>query len=76
MNGLGCEKDLKKFDFWVQKTVDKQRKDKYIKRYSMKKIANDYVLMLLLMTPFITAGAYAAYRLALEVWCIVYGLIY
>jgi hypothetical protein len=29
-----------------------------------------------LVTPLIPVIAYAAYRLALEVWCIAYGLIY
>lgn len=29
-----------------------------------------------LVTPLIPVLAYATYRLALEVWCIAYGLIY
>lgn len=29
-----------------------------------------------LITPLIPVIAYATYRLALEVWCIAYGLIY
>lgn len=30
----------------------------------------------LLATPLISALAYVSYKLALEVWCIAYGLIY
>ena len=36
----------------------------------------DYMKVFLLMTPIITTLAFATYKLALEVWCIAYGLIY
>lgn len=36
----------------------------------------EYAMLFFMMTPVITTLAYATYRLALEVWCIVYGLIY
>ena len=43
----------------------------------MKTIATkDYLAVAVLMTPIITTLAYVSYKLALEVWCIAYGLIY
>jgi hypothetical protein len=48
-----------------------------IERNVMKTIAKrDYLAVLFLMTPVIAVTAFAAYKLALEVWCIAYGLIY
>jgi len=36
----------------------------------------DWLGTLVLMTPVISILAFATYKLALEVWCIIYGLIY
>jgi hypothetical protein len=36
----------------------------------------DWLGTLFLMTPVITLFAFAAYKIALEIWCIAYGLIY
>lgn len=36
----------------------------------------DYLTVFFLATPVIATLAFATYKLALEVWCIVYGLIY
>jgi hypothetical protein len=36
----------------------------------------DWLGTLFLVTPVITLVAFAAYKIALEVWCIAYGLIY
>ena len=36
----------------------------------------DYLVVGLMLTPVVTTLAYATYKLALEVWCIAYGLIY
>lgn len=41
---------------------------------SVKKI--DYLAAFLVATPLIATLAFATYKLALEVWCIAYGLIY
>jgi len=50
-------------------------KDKYsmTMRTMTKK---DWLASFVLMIPIITTLAYASYKLALEVWCIAYGLIY
>lgn len=37
---------------------------------------SNFLGALALVTPMIPILAYAAYRLALEIWCIAYGLIY
>lgn len=43
----------------------------------MKQIVRkDLLVAGLVMTPIITTLAYASYKLALELWCIAYGLIY
>ena len=39
----------------------------------MKELIKNYPAGIVLLAP---AFAYATYRLALEVWCIAYGLIY
>ena len=36
----------------------------------------DYLAAFLIATPLITTLAFVLYKLALEIWCIVYGLIY
>ena len=36
----------------------------------------DLLATMLLMTPVITLLAFATHKLALELWCIAYGLIY
>lgn len=36
----------------------------------------DWLATMFLMTPVIATLAFATYKLALEVWCIAYGLIY
>jgi hypothetical protein len=36
----------------------------------------DYMAVFLLATPLLATLTFAVYRLALEVWCAVYGLIY
>ena len=36
----------------------------------------DYLAGFVVMTPIIGGLAFATYKLALEVWCIAYGLIY
>lgn len=36
----------------------------------------DYMAAFIVATPLISMLAFVAYKLALEVWCIVYGLIY
>jgi hypothetical protein len=36
----------------------------------------DWLGGLFLMTPVITLLAFATYKLALEIWCVAYGLIY
>jgi hypothetical protein len=60
---------------WVHLFIDKWYKDKYIR--DMKNILQKYTAEIILLAPIIGyfAGA-ATYRLALEVWCIAYGLIY
>ncbi len=51
---------------------------KYIRetdmREQVKKI--DYMAALLVATPLIATLAFVTYKLALEIWCIAYGLIY
>jgi hypothetical protein len=43
----------------------------------MKTIAKkDYLAGFVALTPIIGILAFVAYKLALEVWCIAYGLIY
>lgn len=43
----------------------------------MEKInTKDWLATAFLMTPVIATLAFATYKLALEVWCIAYGLIY
>ena len=44
---------------------------------SMKAITKpEYAMLFFMLTPVITTLAYATYKLALEIWCIAYGLIY
>lgn len=43
----------------------------------MKEITiKDYLGAMVLMTPIIMSLAFVTYKLALEIWCMVYGLIY
>lgn len=58
--------------------LDISIKDKYIReRMNMKAITKpEYAMLFFMLTPVITTLAYATYKLALEIWCIAYGLIY
>ena len=43
----------------------------------MKEITlKDWLAMMFLMSPIVASLAFVTYKLALEVWCMVYGLIY
>ena len=62
---------------WAIIPLDNCTKDKYIREYYMKAITKpEYAMLFLMLTPVITTLAYATYKIALEVWCIAYGLIY
>jgi len=74
MNGIGSAISSKNCDL-LPILVDNGMKDKYsmTMRTMTKK---DWLASFVLMIPIITTLAYASYKLALEVWCIAYGLIY
>ena len=57
----------------VHKTVDIGQKDKYSERMKMKELTKEHALAIIAFAP---ALAYVGYKLALELWCIAYGLIY
>ena len=62
---------------WAKISLDKCNKDKYIRENDMKAITKtEYAMLFFMLTPVITTLAYATYKLALEIWCIAYGLIY
>ena len=67
-----------KIFIWVNIPLDNSIKDKYSReRMNMKAITKtEYAMLFFMLTPVITTLAYATYKLALEVWCIAYGLIY
>jgi hypothetical protein len=75
MSGRGSEKNLTKSDInrltAIKKIsiVEGNMKENIL--YNQKFLATA-----VLVTPLIPVIAYATYRLALEVWCIAYGLIY
>jgi hypothetical protein len=75
MSGPGSEKNLTKSDINRLTLIKKIS----IVEDSMKEniLHNEKILATFaLVTPMIPVLAYATYRLALEVWCIAYGLIY
>lgn len=74
MNGIGSAISSKNCD-QLPILVDNGMKDKYsmTMRTMTKK---DWLASFMLMIPIITTLAYASYKLALEIWCIAYGLIY
>ena len=67
-----------KIFIWVNIPLDNSIKDKYSREgMNMKAITKtEYAMLFFMLTPVITTLAYATYKLALEVWCIAYGLIY
>ena len=75
MNGIGCVNVSKSY-----KTGTKQLDIKFQTKYSrdcMKDVTfKDYLAALLLFTPVFATLAFAIYKLALEVWCMLHGLIY
>lgn len=76
MNGLGCVNASKSYKMGI-KQLDIAPITKYIREIDMKDITlKDWVATLFLMTPVIATLAFATYKLALEIWCIAYGLIY
>lgn len=78
MSGNGLEIGLKTLEFWALNMLDFLLKDKYIRGTHMKTHIEkiDYLAVFLLATPLIATLAFATYKLALEIWCIAYGLIY
>lgn len=75
MSGHGLEKNLTKFDLNLLTMV---KKISIIEGTMTENILQNPKILatVALVTPMIPVLAYAAYRLALEVWCIAYGLIY
>lgn len=57
----------------VHKTVDIGQIHKYSERMKMKDLTKEYAIAALAFAPLL---AYIGYKLALELWCIAYGLIY
>lgn len=77
MNGLGFVIDSKTSDFWVLNYLILDRTINILERVTMKAITKpEYAMLFFMLTPVITTLTYATYKLALEIWCIAYGLIY
>jgi hypothetical protein len=75
MSGPGSEKNLSKTDL---KRLTQVKKISIVEDVMKESILHNqkFLATAVLVTPLIPVIAYAAYRLALEVWCIAYGLIY
>jgi len=76
MNGIGCVINSTNYNFGHIISLTLHKKISILEDTMNTQSLKDTLLAFLLLTPVISILAFASYKLALELWCIAYGLIY